>query len=374
MGKKGGGSWFFAVRKAFKPSPPPTLIPPQSAKKCEEDGPEVVSFKHFSAVKSSSGSTSSTPLTNTDRSNHAVAVAAATAAAAEAAVVAAQAAAKVVRLAGYSSLYSKEERAATIIQSWYRGHLARCALRALKGLVRLQALVRGYNVRKQAQMTMRCMQALVRVQTRVRARRLQLTHDKFQRKVEELKEEEDREEQLKQKYEKLMVSQRRSEMVTQNRERNIKHSSKRNEPGQFYEGGNRRTTQWGWSSLDRWMPSQPSHAHDDMSEKTVEMNLDSGQGRGQGHVPSYMAQTKSAKAKARNSSAVKQLSPLLSPSTRKSWAPESSSSTVNQAQYGPIIKSNGRNTQLHGSCITCRGPDYYGGEEWTFPLGAHGWS
>ena len=62
---------------------------------------------------------------------------------------------------------------------------ARRALRALKGLVRLQALVRGYNVRKQAQMTMRCMQALVRVQARVRARRLQITHEKFQNKIDD---------------------------------------------------------------------------------------------------------------------------------------------------------------------------------------------
>ena len=45
--------------------------------------------------------------------------------------------------------------------------------------------MRGHNVRKQAQMTMRCMQALVRVQARVRARRLQLAHDKLQKKVEE---------------------------------------------------------------------------------------------------------------------------------------------------------------------------------------------
>ncbi|KAJ3701931.1 hypothetical protein LUZ61_005636 [Rhynchospora tenuis] len=69
----------------------------------------------------------------------------------------------------------RKEWAAIRIQTAFRAFLARRALRALKAIVRIQALVRGRQVRKQAAITLKCMHALVRVQARVRARRAQLS-------------------------------------------------------------------------------------------------------------------------------------------------------------------------------------------------------
>uniref|UniRef100_A0A5B7B404 DUF4005 domain-containing protein n=1 Tax=Davidia involucrata TaxID=16924 RepID=A0A5B7B404_DAVIN len=113
--------------------------------------------------------------TENEQNKQAIAVAAATAAAADAAVAAAQAAVAVVRLTsqGRGTMFGggRERWAAVKIQTFFRGYLARKALKALKGLVKLQALVRGYLVRKQATATLHSMQALVRAQATVRAQR-----------------------------------------------------------------------------------------------------------------------------------------------------------------------------------------------------------
>ncbi|KAF2285223.1 hypothetical protein GH714_039046 [Hevea brasiliensis] len=125
--------------------------------------------------------------TEKEQNKHAIAVAAATAAAADAAVAAAQAAVAVVRLTshGRGSMFGggRERWAAVRIQTIFRGYLARKALRALKGLVKLQAHVRGYIVRKQATATLHSMQALIRAQATVRsyrARNLTKTDNRFE--------------------------------------------------------------------------------------------------------------------------------------------------------------------------------------------------
>lgn len=113
-----------------------------------------------------------------EQSKHAVAVAVATAVAAEAAVAAAQAAADVVRLTGTPlSYHCPQEIAAIRIQTAFRGYLARSALKALKGLVKLQALIRGQAVRRQTTNTFRGLQSLMKIQSQARANRVRALVD-----------------------------------------------------------------------------------------------------------------------------------------------------------------------------------------------------
>nr|XP_043631758.1 protein IQ-DOMAIN 2-like [Erigeron canadensis]XP_043631759.1 protein IQ-DOMAIN 2-like [Erigeron canadensis] len=209
-----------------------------------------------------------------EQTKHAYSVAVAAAAAAQAAAAAAQAAAESVRLAELTrySGKSKEETAAIRIQTAFRGYLARRALRALRGLVRLKTLVEGPAVKRQTTNTLKCMQNLSRVQSQINSRRIRMSEENqalqkqlLQKRAKEIESLQMGEEwndslQSKEEIEAKLLSKYEA---TMRRERAMAYSFSHQQP---WKKSSRTTNllfmdptnpQWGWSWLERYMAARP---------------------------------------------------------------------------------------------------------------------
>ncbi|XP_068636510.1 protein IQ-DOMAIN 3-like [Aristolochia californica] len=278
MGKK--LNWFSAVKKALSPESKEKKEP--STKKSKKKWAFGKS-KNSNSCSSSLETVSVPPVpteevklteAENEQNKHAYSVALATAAAAEAAVAAAQAAAEVVRLTTVTrySGKSKEEVAAIKIQTAFRGYLARRALRALRGLVRLKTLIHGNSAKRQVTTTLRCMRTLAKVQSQIRSRRIRMSEEnqalqrqlqlKHEIELEKLKLGEDWDDSLQSKQQIEANLQNKHEAAIR-RERTLAYAFSHQQHG---KNSNRsvhplftdpHNPHWGWSWLERWMAARP---------------------------------------------------------------------------------------------------------------------
>ncbi|KAF8086273.1 hypothetical protein N665_0630s0023 [Sinapis alba] len=167
---------------------------------------------------------------------------------------------------------SKEEAAAILIQSTFRGHLARRELQGTRRLARLKLLMEGSVVQRQAANTLKCMQTLTRVQSQIRSRRIRMSEENqarhkqlLQKHAKELgglksggnwnvsnQSKEQIEAGLLNKYEATMRRERALAYAFTHQQ-NLK-SNMRSANTMFMDPSN---PTWGWSWLERWMADKP---------------------------------------------------------------------------------------------------------------------
>ncbi|KAL8540180.1 hypothetical protein ACS0TY_001673 [Phlomoides rotata] len=179
---------------------------------------------------------------------------------------------------------SKEEIAAIKIQTTFRGYLARRALRALRGLVRLKSLVDGSTVKRQTANTLKCMQTLSRVHSQIQSRRIRMLEEnralqrqllqKRAKELESLRMGEEWDDSLQSK-EKIDASLLHKYEAAVRRERALAYSythqqtwkkSKRSTNLLFMDPTN---PHWGWSWLERLMAAAPLDAQTDKDIKNA---------------------------------------------------------------------------------------------------------
>ncbi|CAD5321276.1 unnamed protein product [Arabidopsis thaliana] len=153
-----------------------------------------------------------------------------------------------------------QHASATKIQGAFRGYMARKSFRALKGLVRLQGVVRGYSVKRQTINAMKYMQQVVRVQSQIQSRRIKMLENQAQVEKDEAKwaaseaGNDNWDDSVLTKEERDSRSQRKTDAIIK-RERSMAYAYSRklwkNSPKSTQD--NRSFPQW-WNWVDRQNP------------------------------------------------------------------------------------------------------------------------
>lgn len=295
MGRK--GNWLSSIKKALSPSSKEKRSQKSKKKTSVEEKslepPVVPIVEPVNSYQVPPPEEHKPIEVEDEQTKHAYSVAVAAAAAAQAAAAAAHAAAESVRLAEMTrySGKSKEEVAAIKIQTAFRGYLARRALRALRGLVRLKTLIEGPAVKRQTANTLKSMQNLSRVQSQINSRRIRMSEENqalqkqlLQKRAKEIATLEMGDEwndslQSKEEIEAKLLSKYEA---TMRRERAMAYSFSHQQP---WKKSSRSTNllfmdptnpQWGWSWLERYMAARPWEPRGDKDHGNDHASIRSG--------------------------------------------------------------------------------------------------
>ncbi|KAL8094691.1 hypothetical protein AgCh_036276 [Apium graveolens] len=308
MGRK--GNLFSSIKKAFSPE-----SKEKKRQKANESKNKGIEKENSLNPESSTLETVSVPhslpppaevylpqnVIEDEQTQHASSVAVSTSTRAEGAIEAPSDVTEVVQPVAVTQFASKltDGEAATKIQTAFRGFLARRALRALRGLVRLKSLVEGSTVRRQTTNTLRCMQGISRVQSQINSRRIRMSEENqaLQRQLLQKRAKELESLQMGENWNDSVQSKEQIEAklmskfdATMRRERALAYSFSHQ---QTWKKSARSTNllymdptnpQWGWSWLERWTAAQSGESrtvkeinNDYSSAKSASLSFAGGQ-------------------------------------------------------------------------------------------------